>query len=49
MEELKKMKRVADKSMSGAPHDVWFIVDATLGQNAVSQGKSFHEAISVNG
>lgn len=49
MEELKKMKRVADKSMPGAPHESWLIVDATLGQNAVDQAKAFHEAIGLCG
>lgn len=49
MDELKKMKRVADKAMPGAPHDIWMVVDATLGQNAVAQGKSFHEAVGLTG
>lgn len=49
MEELKKMKRVADKAMPGAPHDIWMVVDSTLGQNAVAQGKSFHEAVGLTG
>lgn len=49
MEELKKMKRVSDKSIAGTPHEVWMVVDATLGQNAVAQGKSFHEAVGLTG
>jgi len=49
MEELKKMKRVAAKSLEGAPHEIWMIVDATLGQNAVAQGKSFNEAVGLTG
>lgn len=49
MDELKKMKRVADKSIAGAPHDVWMVVDATQGQNAVAQGVSFNEAMTLTG
>lgn len=49
MDELKKMKRVADKSLVGAPHDIWMIVDSTLGQNSVSQVKAFHEALGLSG
>lgn len=49
MEELKKMKRVAQKVISDAPHDVWMIIDSTLGQNAVAQGKAFHEAVGLTG
>lgn len=49
MEELKKMKRVAQKVMPEAPHDVWLVIDSTLGQNSVSQGRAFHEALGVTG
>lgn len=49
MEELKKMKRVAEKAMPGAPHDIWMIIDSTLGQNSVGQVKAFHEAIGLTG
>ncbi len=49
MEELKKMKRVAEKAQPGSPNDVWLIIDATLGQNAVDQGRAFHEAIGLTG
>lgn len=49
MEELKKMKRVADKSSEGAPHDIWLVLDATLGQNATQQAEVFHEAVPLTG
>jgi fused signal recognition particle receptor len=47
MEELKKTKRVMGKKMDGAPHEVLLVVDATTGQNAISQAKLFHEAVGV--
>lgn len=49
MEELKKMKRVMDKALPGSPHETLLILDATTGQNALSQAKLFHEAIGVTG
>ena len=49
MEELKKMKRVMDKTLPGSPHETLLVLDATTGQNAVSQAKQFHEAIGVTG
>lgn len=49
MEELKKMKRVGDKALSGAPQDIWLVLDATLGQNALSQAENFHSAIDLSG
>jgi fused signal recognition particle receptor len=49
MEELKKMKRVMDKALPGSPHETLLVLDATTGQNAVSQAKQFHEAIGVTG
>ncbi|RTZ93712.1 MAG: signal recognition particle-docking protein FtsY [Deltaproteobacteria bacterium] len=49
MEEMKKMCRVADKVMPGAPHEKILVLDATNGQNAVSQTKLFHEAIGLTG
>ncbi|RLC30208.1 MAG: signal recognition particle-docking protein FtsY, partial [Deltaproteobacteria bacterium] len=45
MEELKKIYRVADKKLPGAPHEVWLVLDATTGQNAISQAEMFHEAL----
>ncbi len=49
MEELKKIKRVSDRALSGAPHEVLLVLDATTGQNAISQVKQFKEAVDVTG
>ncbi len=49
MEELKKICRVADKRLSGAPHDIWMVLDATTGQNALSQAEMFNSALGVSG
>ena len=49
MEELKKVNRVIGKALPGAPHEVWLVLDATTGQNAMQQAKAFKEAVGVNG
>lgn len=49
MEELKKIKRVMEKKLPGAPHEVLLVVDATTGQNGISQAKLFNEGIGVTG
>ena len=49
MEELKKVRRTADKQIPGAPHEVFLVLDATTGQNAISQARLFHEAIGITG
>lgn len=49
MEELKKIGRVADKQVSGAPHQTLLVLDGTTGQNAVSQAKLFGQAVPVTG
>jgi fused signal recognition particle receptor len=49
MEELKKVYRVVGKSMEGAPHHVWLVLDATTGQNALNQARAFKEAVKVTG
>ena len=49
MEELKKIKRTISKKLPGAPHEVLLILDATTGQNALSQAKLFNDAIEVTG
>jgi fused signal recognition particle receptor len=49
MEELKKMKRVIAKALPEAPHEKILVLDATTGQNALSQARLFHEAIGVTG
>ena len=49
MEELKKIKRVAAKSDPTAPHEVVLVLDATTGQNGLTQAKYFAEAVGVTG
>ena len=49
MDELRKVKRTLGKAMPGAPHDVWLILDATVGQNGLAQARQFHEALGVTG
>jgi len=49
MEELKKIKRVIGKKMAGAPHEIMLILDATTGQNSISQAKLFDEAVGLTG
>jgi len=49
MEELKKIKRSIAKAMPDAPHEALLILDATTGQNALSQARLFHESIGVTG
>ncbi len=49
MEELKKIKRVMGKRLEGAPHEMLLVLDATTGQNGVSQAKLFNEAVGVTG
>lgn len=49
MEELKKIKRVCNKKLAGAPHEIWLVLDATTGQNAISQAKMFHDALQLTG
>ena len=49
MEELKKVHRVSGKALTGAPHVVWLVMDATTGQNALQQAKAFKQAVEVTG
>src|SRR5512136_131864 len=49
MEELKKVKRIIAREYPGAPHEILLVLDATTGQNAISQAQLFHEAIGVTG
>lgn len=49
MEELKKIKRVVSKEKPSAPHEILLVVDATSGQNAISQAKMFNEVVGVTG
>jgi fused signal recognition particle receptor len=49
MEELKKIKRVASKFDAAAPHEVILVLDATTGQNGLTQARYFTEAVGVTG
>jgi fused signal recognition particle receptor len=49
MEELKKIKRTISKKLPGAPHETLLILDATTGQNALSQAELFNDALDVTG
>ena len=49
MDELKKIKRTLSKAMAGAPHEVWLVLDATVGQNGLAQAGQFDEALGVTG
>ncbi|MEN8261945.1 MAG: signal recognition particle-docking protein FtsY [Nitrospirota bacterium] len=49
MEELKKIKRVVSKEKSSAPHEILLVVDATSGQNAITQAKIFNETVGITG
>jgi fused signal recognition particle receptor len=49
MKELEKVKRVIEREVPGAPHEVLLVLDATTGQNAMSQAKIFKEATNVTG
>ena len=49
IEEMKKIHRVIAKEVPGAPHEVLLVVDATNGQNAIAQAKTFNETVGVTG
>lgn len=49
MEELKKVLRILARELPGAPHEILLVLDATTGQNALVQAKTFHEAVGVTG
>ncbi len=49
MAELTKVRSVLNKCMDGAPHEVWLVLDASTGQNAVEQAKQFTAATQVTG
>ena len=49
MAELKKIKRTIGKKIPGAPHESLLVLDATTGQNALSQAKLFHEEVGITG
>lgn len=49
MEELAKVKRVIGKALPGAPHECWCVLDAMIGQNALSQVRQFHDGLGLTG
>jgi fused signal recognition particle receptor len=49
MQELQKVGRVIGRAHDGAPHETWLVIDATSGQNAISQAQIFTQAMKVTG
>jgi fused signal recognition particle receptor len=49
MDELKKIQRILARELPGAPHETLLVLDATTGQNALAQAKTFHQAVGVTG
>jgi fused signal recognition particle receptor len=49
MDEIRKVKRVIDRALPGAPHEVLLVLDANTGQNALTQVKAFDDALGVTG
>lgn len=49
LQELQKISRSLSKRMEGAPHETWIVLDAALGQNALSQAKLFNDAVPLTG
>jgi len=49
MEEIKKIRRVLEREMPGAPHETLLVLDATTGQNALAQARMFSESVKVSG
>ncbi len=49
MEEMKKITRIMNRELPGAPHEVLLVLDATTGQNAVNQAQMFSDAVGVTG
>jgi len=49
MAELSKVQRVIAKRLSGAPHEIWLVLDGTNGQNAIQQAREFTAAVDVTG
>lgn len=49
MDEIKKVQRVIDKALPGAPHEILLVLDANTGQNAVNQLKAFNDTLGVTG
>jgi len=49
MEELKKVRRILERELPGAPHETLLVLDATTGQNALVQARTFHQAVGITG
>ncbi len=49
MQELEKICRVIGRSLPGAPHQVWLVIDATTGQNGLTQARLFNQSVHVDG
>jgi len=49
MDELKKVKRIVGRELPNAPHEILLVLDATTGQNAIAQARTFHQALEVSG
>ncbi len=49
LEELRKVVRVVNKALPGAPHEKWLVIDGSLGANSLEQAKVFHEAVGLTG
>lgn len=49
MDELKRVHKVIQKVIPDAPHEIWLVVDGTLGQNSLVQAKQFNEALGLTG
>jgi fused signal recognition particle receptor len=49
MEELKRVKRIVGRELPDAPHEVLLVLDATTGQNAIVQARTFHQALGITG
>ena len=49
MDELPKMCRAMNKRLEGAPHEVWMVLDASLGQNAIIQARQFNKVVPLTG
>jgi fused signal recognition particle receptor len=49
MDEIKKVRKTIDKAMAGAPHETLLVLDATTGQNALTQAQMFKDAVDLTG
>ncbi len=49
MDELKRVHKVMKKVIPEAPHEIWMVIDGTLGQNSLAQAKQFHESLGLSG